>query len=65
VLIFFFGDYIFLILCVCAISKKYLKTKRKNLFAFDIFLPIAREKKREREGGSRKKKQRKSNTLTG
>jgi hypothetical protein len=36
-----FGDHILLILCVCAISKKYLKTKRKALFDFRFFLPIA------------------------
>jgi hypothetical protein len=29
---FFFGGYILLILCVYAISKKYLKTKRKKAF---------------------------------
>jgi len=27
-----FGDYILLIICVYAISKKYLKPKRKTLF---------------------------------
>jgi hypothetical protein len=32
-----FGDYIFLILCVYAISKKYLKTKRKTLFDLRFF----------------------------
>jgi hypothetical protein len=36
-----FGDHILLILCVYAISKKYLKTKRKNLFDLRFFLPIA------------------------
>jgi len=50
-----FGDYIFLILYVCAIGKKDLKPKRKNLFDLRTFLPIAgrregeeRETKRER-----------------
>jgi len=32
-----FGDRFFLILCVYAISKKYLKTKRKTLFALRFF----------------------------
>jgi hypothetical protein len=32
-----FGDYILLILCVYAISKKYLKTKRKTLFDLRYF----------------------------
>jgi len=36
-LIFFFGGYIFLILCIYAISKKHLKPKRKALFALRFF----------------------------
>jgi len=32
-----FGDYILLILCIYAISKKYLKTKRKTLFGLRFF----------------------------
>jgi len=32
-----FGDHILLILCVCAISKKYLKPKRKALFDLIFF----------------------------
>jgi len=49
-----------LILCVYAISKKYLKTKRKTLFDLRFFyLSQGEEKgKKLREG-----KQRKSNTL--
>jgi hypothetical protein len=47
-----------LILYVCAISKKYLKTKRKTLFDLRFFhLPRGRRKKK---GGE---KLRKSNTL--
>jgi len=36
-LISLFGGYILLILCVCAINKKYLKTKRKTLFDLRFF----------------------------
>jgi len=32
-----FGGYILLILCVCAISKKNLKPKRKNLLGLRFF----------------------------
>jgi len=32
-----FGGYILLILCVCAISKKHLKPKRKNLLGLRFF----------------------------
>jgi hypothetical protein len=53
-----------LILCVYAISKKYLKTKRKNLFDLRFFYLSQGEEKGERKK-TRKKKQRKSNTLTG
>jgi len=35
--IFFFGGYILLILCVYAISKKDLKSKRKPLFDLRFF----------------------------
>ena len=51
-----FGDYILLILCVSAISKKHLKYKKKNTFCFKIFLPIAGEKKEKREIKRRKTK---------
>jgi len=63
VLFFFFGDYILLILCVYAISKKHLKAKRKNLFGLRFFHLSQGEEK----GGEkpREEKQRKSNTLTG
>jgi len=37
VLISLFGGHIFLILCVYAISKKYLKSKRKALFDLKFF----------------------------
>jgi len=47
-----------LILCVYAISKKYLKTKRKTLFALRFFYLSQGEEKRGSE-----RKQRKSNTL--
>jgi len=60
VLIFFFGDYILLILCVYAISKKYLKTKRKTLFGLRFFyLSRGRRKKRGEEGGIKKEKTKK------
>jgi hypothetical protein len=37
-----FGDYILLILCVCAISKKIPQNKKKkSLFDLRYFLPIA------------------------
>jgi len=54
-----------LILCVYAISKKYLKTKRKTLFDLRFFHLSRGKEKGERGGEPRKKKQRKSNTLTG
>jgi len=64
VLIFFFGGYILLTLCVCAISKKNLKTKRKSLFDLKLFyLSRGKEKGKKREEPG-EKKQRKSNTLT-
>jgi len=50
-----------LILCVYAISKKYLKTKRKTLFDLRFFYLSQGEEREDIE----KKKQRKSNTLTG
>jgi len=65
VLIFFFGGYILLILCVYAIRKKHLKPKRKTLFDLRFFYLSRgeeKEKKGEKSGGE---KQRKSNTLTG
>jgi len=64
VLISLFGDYILLILCVYAVSKKHLKAKKKNTFCFKIFSPTARER-REGRGGGKRGKQRKSNILTG
>jgi len=42
-------------------KKKTFQNKKKNPPCFEIFLPIAREKKEK----MRKEKQRKSNTLTG
>jgi hypothetical protein len=51
-----------LILCVCAISKKYLKAKRKNLFDLRFFYLSRGEEKGEGEK-LREEKQRKSNTL--
>jgi len=50
----FFGGYISLVLCVYAIGKKALKTKRKTLFDLRFFY-LSR-------GG--KRRGRKSNTLT-
>jgi len=47
-----------LILCVYAISKKYLKTKRKTLFDLEFFYLSQGEEK-----GEKMNKQRKSNTL--
>jgi len=54
-----------LILCVYAISKKYLKTKRKTLFDLRFFY-LSRGRREGGEGGgeSRKEKQRRSNILT-
>jgi hypothetical protein len=49
-----------LILCVYAIRKKHLKTKRKTLFDLRFFYLSQGEEKRGSE-----RKQRKSNTLTG
>ena len=51
-----FGDYILLILCVYAISKKVPQNKKKDPFWFKIFLPIAGEKKEKREIKRRKTK---------
>jgi len=59
-----FGGYILLILCVYAISKKYLKTKRKTLFDLRFFYLSQGEEKEEGKK-LREEKQRKSNTLTG
>jgi len=53
-----------LILCVYAISKKDLKTKRKSLFALRFFYLSQREEKGE-GGEPREEKQRRGNTLTG
>jgi len=53
-----------LTLYVCAISKKYLKTKRKSLFDFRFFY-LSRGKEKGKGGKLREEKQRKSNTLTG
>ena len=44
-----FGGHILLILCVCAISKKHLKPKRKTLFALRFFHLSRGEEKREEE----------------
>jgi len=63
VLIFFFGGHILLILCIYAISKKYLKTKRKTLFDLRFFHLSQEEEKGKRGGEPREEKQRKSNTL--
>ena len=54
-LIFFFGDYILLILCVYAISKKDLKAKRKTLFALRSFHLSQGEEK----GGTKKEETKK------
>jgi hypothetical protein len=51
---------ILLILCVYAISKKCLKTKRKTLFDLRFFYLSRGEEKREK---AREEKQRKNNTL--
>jgi len=64
VLIFFFGDYILLILCVYAIRKKDLKTKRTPLFDLRFFY-LSQEGEKGKREKSREEKQRKSNTLTG
>jgi len=58
-----FGGYILLILCVCAISKKHLKPKRKTLFALRFF-HLSRGEEGEEGKRLREEKQRKSNTLT-
>ena len=49
-----------MILCVYAIRKKHLKTKRKSLFDLRFFY-LSRGEERE----DKRNKQRKSNTLTG
>jgi len=51
-----FGGYILLILCVCAISKKHLKPKRKNLLGLRFF-HLSRGR---REGERREIKRRKT-----
>jgi len=53
-----------LILCVYAISKKYLKTKRKTLFDLRFFY-LSQGEEKGKEEKLREEKQRKSNTLTG
>jgi len=53
-----------LILCVYAISKKYLKTKRKTLFGLRFFY-LSRGEEKGKGEKVREGKQRKSNTLTG
>jgi hypothetical protein len=45
-----------LILCVYAISKKYLKTKRKTLFDLRFFHLSRGEEKGERGGGTKRGK---------
>jgi len=62
VLISLFGDYIFFILYVYAISKKYLKTKRKTLFDLRFFY-LSRGKEKGEGEKPREGKQRKSNIL--
>jgi len=57
-----FGDYILLILCVNAIGKKYLKTKRKTLFGLRFFY-LSRGEEKEKREKLREEKQRKSNAL--
>ena len=57
-----FGGYILLILCVCAISKKHLKPKRKNLLGLRFF-HLSRGEEGEEGERLREEKQRKSNTL--
>jgi len=47
-----------LILCVYAISKKYLKTKRKNLFDLRFFY-LSRGKEKGERGGTKKGKTKK------
>jgi len=47
-----------LILCVCAIGKKYLKTKRKTLFGLRFFYLSQGEEKVEK-GGTKKGKTKK------
>jgi len=47
-----------LILCVYAISKKYLKTKRKTLFDLRFFYLSQGEEKGERDGGNQERKNR-------
>jgi len=48
VLFFFFGGHNFLILCVCAIRKKDLNPKRKDLFALRFFYLSRGKEKRGR-----------------
>jgi hypothetical protein len=50
VLFFFFGDYILLILCVYAIRKKHLKSKRKTLFGLRFFY-LSRGRRKGGRGG--------------
>jgi len=45
-----------LILCVCAIRKKHLKTKRKTLFDLSFFY-LSQGEEREDERGKTKKEQ--------
>ncbi|MCG2762562.1 MAG: hypothetical protein L6253_05210 [Candidatus Atribacteria bacterium] len=52
-------------LCVCAISKKHLKSKRKTLFDLRFFYLSRGEEKEKKGEKSGEEKQRKSNTLTG
>jgi len=60
VLFFFFGDYVLLILCVYAISKKYLKTKRKTLFALRFFYLSRGKEKGKKKGGQERKNREKA-----
>lgn len=54
-----FGDHILFILYVCAISKKYLKTKRKTLFGLRFFhLSQGEEKGKRGRKQERKNKER-------
>jgi len=54
-----------LILCVYAIRKKDLKTKRKTLFDLRFFYLSRGEEKEKKGEKSGEEKQKKSNTLTG
>jgi len=54
VLFFFFGGYILLILCVYAIRKKHLKTKRKFLFDLRFFYLSQGEEREDKKEKTKK-----------